>query len=126
VSTSRSVAPKNCADKPSAILLLDEQQFLAAGVADPGWTKHASVLDLSDEAITAIHKAVEIMSVFQSDSDDQSCEQASPFLLHFVYKAAVMHLRMLQGNTDGPTACGFDALKRGLRQLSGRWLAASA
>jgi hypothetical protein len=120
------MASNNCADTQSAILLLDEQQFSDIVMGDPEANNQAAVLAMSVEAIRALRRAVEIMSIIQSESEDQSCDQVSPFLLHFVYKAAVIHLRMLRSDPNGVATTGFDVLKRGLRQLGGRWLAASA
>lgn len=62
-----------------------------------------------------------MVSIFKTDVAEEVCDVASPFLVHLVYKVALMHLRIAH---ESPTAAALEEvqlLKHTLKVVGGRW-----
>ncbi|KAK6444688.1 hypothetical protein FP744_10000936 [Trichoderma asperellum] len=81
---------------------------------------------LSKESSLISQATLHMVSIFKTDVAEEVCDVASPFLVHLVYKVALMHLRIAH---ESPTAAALEEvqlLKHTLKVVGGRWHCAHA
>ena len=108
----------NCS---SAILLLENPSVHERDLNLGGYMD-LTVNEMSSSATAALQSALDIISYFAVDS--WTCYRTSPFLSHFLYKAATIYLGSSHVAPGGPAEHKLQTLKQALQLVNGRWLAA--
>jgi hypothetical protein len=76
------------------------------------------------ESASISEAAFELATVLTTESTEDVCAIASPFLVHLLYKVASMQLKIAHESPTAVTLEKFKLLKHALKLIGSRWLCA--